>query len=116
MKNGCRLCMMIYGFEKPECAPVRGSNNFIAILDSSDKMQKIFVIPKKTEITTLRILYDQELAMELADLFEQVMEYIVKELKAPAFSMATWSLKCEVAAPIHMCDLFISIKNPNSLV
>jgi len=110
MENGCRLCMMIYGFEEPKYESIAGSHNFIAVLDSSNELNRVAIISKKPEISIIDARNNHELALELSDIIERSIQYIFNKLKIKDFAVVIWSEKCTEVAPLHKCLLLIPVK------
>lgn len=85
----CPICKIAYGMEEPRCEELKGSNNFLAVVDVGNKTRPhIVILPKKPEISLTFLareggeLYDEfeKIAMEAAKKYEE--KYRVKSFMA----------------------------------
>lgn len=69
----CPICKIAYGMEDPKCEELKGSNNFLAVLDVGNKARPhIIILPKKPEVSLT------DLAREGGEMYDELEKLVLE--------------------------------------
>lgn len=92
----CPICRIVYGVEDPKCEDLKGSNNFLAVVDVGIKTRPfLMVLPKKPETSLTAIAREEgALFLELEKLSNEALKQYEEKYQVKMFVPDYLAVQC----------------------